>query len=439
MQVLKSARKLGLIALAAATYSMVAGGPFGLEEIVGHNGYTGAILILCITPLLWAVPAALMVSELASALPETGGSYIWVRRALGPFWGFQESWLTFAGSIFDMAIYPILFSAYLAHLLPSLGKGNTPLVIGVSMIAACVVINLLGTRFVGEGSIIFVLLVLAPFGFLIWRSLSFSHSGAVPPALTKTDIMGGILIAMWNYMGFDNASTIAGDVRNATLTYSRAMLVSLTVVVLTYIVPVLAVAHTGLPLSAWETGSWVNIAAYFGGQRLGLVMTAAGVLATLSTFNALVLSLSRLPYAMARDGFLPKIFATENSMGAPWIAILACALLWALAMSLGFERTVMLDVLLTGLSILLEFAALIALRIKEPHLPRPFRVPGGPVGLAFLVTPPFILILISCVRNHAERIGSLNALTVGLGLVFLGAAFYLCSKLSSAKSPDTAL
>jgi len=68
-------------------------------------------------------------------LPETGGSYIWVRRSLGPFWGFQESWLTFAGSIFDMAIYPILFSAYLAHFLPSLGKGSTPL-IGVSMIAA---------------------------------------------------------------------------------------------------------------------------------------------------------------------------------------------------------------------------------------------------------------------------------------------------------------
>ncbi len=92
---MKHTRKIGWVALVAATYAMVAGGPFGLEEIVQTNGYRGAILIICITPLLWALPTALMVSELASALPETGGYYVWVKRALGPFWGFQETWLTF--------------------------------------------------------------------------------------------------------------------------------------------------------------------------------------------------------------------------------------------------------------------------------------------------------------------------------------------------------
>jgi amino acid transporter len=422
---LKTPRKIGLLALVAATYAMVAGGPFGLEEIVGSNGYTGAILILCITPLLWAVPAALMVSELASALPETGGFYVWVRRALGPFWGFQECWLSFVGSIFDMALYPILFSAYLAHLVPSLGKGLLPFLIGVLMIAACVGMNLLGTGFVGQGSIVFVLFLLAPFGFLIAHGLSLPHLAAAQPTLTKTDALGGILIAMWNYMGWDNASTIAGDVRNAHRTYTRAMLVSVVVVVVTYVAPILAVAHAGVPLSAWETGSWVTLAARFGGQRLALFMTAAGVLAALTTFNALVLSLSRLPYAMARDGFLPHAFARENRYGAPWVAIVVCAIFWACAMGLGFEKTVMLDVLLTGLSILLEFAALIALRIKEPELPRPFRVGGGIAGLVLLVTPPAILIVISCARNHAERIGSVNALTFGVAIVLLGGIVYL--------------
>jgi len=421
---LKNIRKIGLLALVAATYAMVAGGPFGLEQIVANNGYTGAILILCITPIFWAVPTALMVSEMSSALPQTGGFYIWVRRTLGPFWGFQESWLTFTGSIFDMALYPILFSAYLAHLVPALGHGSTPLIVGILMIAACVLMNLLGTNFVGQGTIVFVLLLLVPFGFLVWYGLSLPHQALVPLAFTKADLMGGILIAMWNYMGWDNASTIAGDVKNARRTYSRAMLVSVVVVVLTYIVPILAVAHAGIPLSAWETGSWVNIAGLLGGQRLALLMTAAGVLAAFSTFNALVLSLSRLPYAMARDGFLPKVFAKENRRGAPWVAILVCAIFWGLATGLGFERTVMLDVLLTGLSILLEFAALIALRIREPLLPRPFRVAGGRVGLVFLVAPPAILIVIACARNHSERIGSVSALVVGLGIVLLGVIFY---------------
>jgi amino acid transporter len=422
-------RKIGLLALIAATYAMVAGGPFGLEEIVAHNGYSRAILILCLTPLLWAVPSALMVSELASALPETGGFYVWVRRALGPFWGFQESWLSFAGSIFDMALYPILFAAYLAHLVPALGQGSTPFLIGALMILACVVMNLCGTRFVGESSIVFVLFLLAPFAFLIWHGMIW-HGMATPPldarapALTHTDALGGILIAMWNYMGWDNASTIAGDVQNAPRTYSRAMLISLVVVVATYIAPILAVAHARVPLSAWETGSWVTLAARFGGQRLALFMTAAALAAALSTFNALVLSLSRLPYAMARDGFLPHDFARENRHGAPWIAIVVCALCWACAMGLGFERTVMLDVLLTGLSILLEFAALISLRIHEPDLPRPFRVAGGTLGLVLVSAPPAILIVLSCARNRAERIGSINALTVGAAIVLLGVIVY---------------
>ncbi len=99
----------------------------------------------------------------------------------------------------------------------------------------------------------------------------------------------------------------------------------------------------------------------------------------------------------------------------------------------------MLGVLLTGLSILLEFAALIALRIKEPHLPRPFRIRGGLVGLALLVTPPVILILLSCVRNHSGRIGSVSALAVGLTMVLLGSLLYWCSKSSLDKRPSTAL
>jgi amino acid transporter len=425
-------RKIGLIALVASIYAIVAGGPFGLEEIVAGSGYRGAILILCLTPLLWAAPMALMVSELASALPETGGFYVWVRRALGPFWGFQESWLSFVGSIFDMALYPIMFSTYLAHLVPGLGKGSLPLVIGVLMIAGCVGMNLLGTVVVGDGSVVLGLFLTVPFGLLIWHAFAHPALAAPTVALGKGDLLGGVLIGMWNYMGWDNASTYAGDVREAPRAYSRAMLVSLLVVMATYIVPILVVAHAGVPRSAWETGSWVTLAARFGGERLALLMTVAAVVASLTTFNALVLSLSRLPYAMARDGFLPRAFARENRFGAPWVAIVACAVFWACATGLGFDRTLMLDVLLTGLSILLEFAALVALRFREPELPRPFRVRGGMVGALLLALPPVVLIVLSCVRNQAERIGSVNALTVGAGLVLLGFALYLVSNWRGA-------
>src|SRR5690242_16886921 len=80
--------KLTLLPLIAATYFMVAGGPYGLEDIVQMTGYRGALLILFLTPLLWSVPTVLMVSELASAIPEEGGFYVWVRRGMGRFWGY---------------------------------------------------------------------------------------------------------------------------------------------------------------------------------------------------------------------------------------------------------------------------------------------------------------------------------------------------------------
>jgi len=113
------------VPLIAATYFMVSGGPYGLEELIGDAGYRKTFVILLLTPLLWSLPTALMVGELSSALPATGGYYVWARRALGPFWGFQEAWLSLAASIFDMAIYPTLFVTYLGQLVPALGDGWT--------------------------------------------------------------------------------------------------------------------------------------------------------------------------------------------------------------------------------------------------------------------------------------------------------------------------
>src|ERR1700755_3190056 len=110
------ARKLKLIPLLAATYFMVSGGPYGLEDIIGDAGYGRALLILLLLPFVWSLPTTLMLGELAAAVPEEGGFYAWVRRAMGPFWGFQEAWLSLSASIFDMAIYPTLFVTYLGHL-----------------------------------------------------------------------------------------------------------------------------------------------------------------------------------------------------------------------------------------------------------------------------------------------------------------------------------
>src|SRR5205814_6652055 len=168
----------------------------------------------------------------------------------------------------------------------------------------------------------------------------------------------------WNYMGWDNASTIAAEVERPQRTYPRAMLAAVAIVALSYIVPVAAVWMTRLPAAAWETGSWADIAGLLGGPLLRIALVLGGMFSAFGMFNALVMSYSRLPLAMAQDGMLPGIFAKlQPRSRAPWVAIIVCAIGWATCLGLGFERLVTIDILLYGASLLLEFAALIVLRL----------------------------------------------------------------------------
>jgi amino acid transporter len=415
----------------AATYFMVAGGPYGLEDIVQKTGYSATLLILLVTPLLWSIPTAMMVSELATSIPEEGGFYIWVRRGMGRFMGYQESWLTLAGSIFEMVLYPNLFVAYISRFAPGMVAGYRGMAIGFAMIAVCALWNIFGSRAVGDGSVLLNVALLAPFALLAVIAVSHSHAsagGSIP--LRHADLLGGLLIAMWNYMGWDNLSTIAGEVQNPQRTYTRAMLGAVVLVVAGYLIPVWAVARIGLDPNSWTTGGWVDVGRIVGGQGLALAIAMAGILGAVGSFGALMMSFTRLPVVMAEDGYLPKIFARRHARsGAPWVAVVACALFWALCYPLGFERSLILDVLLTGLSILLEFWALVALRIREPNLERPYRVPGGTLGAVLIGLPPLALIVTALVRNSQESVGATNELVIAAVVVAAGVAMYFLTRV----------
>jgi amino acid transporter len=432
-------RKLTLAGMIAATYFMVAGGPYGLEDVVQKTGYKGALLILILTPLLWSIPTAWMVSELSTALPEDGGFYIWVRRGMGHFWGFQEAWLTLTGSLLEMALYPVLFVSYLERFAPRMSAGYIGLALELAMIVACTAWNILGAGAVGEASIWLNVALLLPFVGVVVAALIRSHGAAAsPPAaaapLLHADLIGGLLIAMWNYMGWDNLSTVAGETDRPRRNYPLAMAGAVALVTLSYLIPVAAVARTGLDPNQWTTGGWVDVGQILSGTALALAIAIAGMFGAFGTFGALMMSFSRLPVVMAEDGYLPRIFERKHPRtGAPWVAIVVCAIAWAALLPLGFERLVLLDVLLTGLSILLEFWALVALRVREPNLERPSRVPGGIVGTVLIGLPPLALLVLAGVRERTEKIGSMSELSVGGIVVLLGFALYFVSRLRRAR------
>src|SRR5437899_3369802 len=161
-----SGRKLTILPLAAATYFMVSGGPYGIEELVQDSGYKLAFIILFLTPLIWSLPTGMMVGELAAAIPAEGGFYVWVRRALGPFWGFQEAWLSLVASVFDMAIYPTVFVLYLGRLFPAATAGHRGVAIAAAMILVCLAWNMYGAKAVGNGSVLLGILMLSPFALI---------------------------------------------------------------------------------------------------------------------------------------------------------------------------------------------------------------------------------------------------------------------------------
>ncbi|HUC52948.1 MAG TPA: APC family permease [Candidatus Cybelea sp.] len=441
----KRVAKLTLWPLVAATFFMVSGGTYGTEEIIHGAGYGHGILILLFLPLLWCLPTAFMIGELSSALPQEGGYYAWVRRGLGNFWGFQEAWLSLAASIFDMAIYPTLFVFYLKQMSPWFGAGNHGVYAGLFVVATCAILNLAGIRVVGITSLWLFFLLSAPFALMVvmapfkMGALAEAHAA---PAAAGLGLLGGVLVAMWNYMGWDNASTIAQEVERPQRTYPRAMIAAVVLVALTYVLPFVAVYLTGIPASIFgEDGSWATVAGIVGGKLLGFewlkfLIVLGGMMSAFGMFNALVLSYSRLPLAMARDGMLPKFFGKLSARTqAPWVSILFCATCWGLCLGLGFRRLITLDIMLYGLSLMLEFVTLVALRIREPELKRGFRVPGGLTGAISCGIFPLLLLSLAMVESNQETVLGLNGLLFGVLIIMAGfLTYFVTGKLKIRKT-----
>ena len=417
---------------------MVSGGTYGTEEIIHGAGYGHGILILLFLPVFWSLPTAFMIGELSSALPHEGGYYAWVRRGLGSFWGFQEAWISLAASIFDMAIYPTLFVFYLKQIAPWFGEGNHGVLAGLFVVAACTVLNLAGIRVVGITSLWLFFLLSFPFAMVVIMTPLKAGAFAVPHAAatgTGLGLLGGVLVAMWNYMGWDNASTIAQEVERPQRTYPKAMIAAVILVSLTYVLPFVAVYFTGIPASSFgEDGSWATIGGLLGGKLFGFewlrfLIVLGGMMSAFGMFNALVMSYSRLPLAMAREGMLPKVFGKiSKRTKAPWVAIIVCASGWALCLGLGFQRLITLDIMLYGFSLMLEFVTLVVLRLREPELKREFRVPGGLPGAILAGVFPLALLLLALVKSGSETVLGMNGLLFGALIIGCGFLVYATTR-----------
>jgi amino acid transporter len=419
------AQKLKMVPLALATFCLVSGGPHGLEPVLGQSGISLGILLILITPIIWALPISLMTAELSSAIPQEGGFYVWVKRAMGPFPGFMCAWLSWLYSIIDAALYPLLFGTYLSKYVEGstghgLGSGGQA-VLAIAVVIVMTLVNMKGIAAVGRAATILTVLIIIPFLFMVVKAgiTLPTFSGIV---LTPAALSVGLAAVLWNYTGWDNLSTVAAEVDEPQKSFPRSLAISIPLVTLVYLLPVLAAIKTAPDVSQWTEGSWAGIAAKASSPWIGSLVLLAALAATSAMFGSQMLASSRIPAVFAESGFLPKGLATIHpKWGTPVRSIVLCAFLYTCFSWFSFNELITVNSILYGLSVLFEFAALVVLRIKEPELVRPFKVPGGlPVAVLIGLVPAVVIavVFVSTVREEGwgKQIATGIAILLGIGV-----------------------
>jgi amino acid transporter len=412
-------------------FVLASSGPYGVEEMVSVTGPGLALALLLVVPFVWGIPLALVCTELASAIPAEGGAYVWVERGLGRFWAFQAGWWSSLSGVVDTALYVVLAVAYANTWLDLSALGQWLLSAGI--IAAFAALNVRSVRGMALSTAAFAVMILVPcavltlLGFAAWSQNPFEPL-ARPDQPLATSLGLGLTVALWFYSGYESMSTMAGEVADASNVIPRALLLALPVVVAVYFLPTMAGLASMGRWSEWspEGGvTLVDVAHTLGGPLLGLAMMVGALVSSLALYNAYLASGARTTLVMGERSLLPKVFALVHPrFGTPVGSIVIAAGLHALLAVGSFEALLAIDVLLFVLSYVLVFAASVTLRVKEPRLERPVRIPLGTRALGLLVAVPMLVAMLFLWANGPAALawGAVAAATGPLAYLALGRA-----------------
>ncbi len=400
--------------------------------------------------------ACFAFAEMATMFPEAGGQYVFLREAFGEFPAFLYGWMIFAvvqsGSIAALAVG---FADYVGAMLPfasahvaifrvgawTLTRGD---VVAVSAIVLLTAINVMGVRrgsklinvatwakFVAIGS--FVLLGLA-IGHGHWSNYSISISTSQP--LTIARVISGFGVALigvfWAFDGWVYVTWVAGEVKNPQRALPRAMVLGLLLVAVVYLL-INAVYLYALPITQVAKEETIAQAA---AVTLFSSSAARWLSATiaLSTFGALscaILSGGRVPFAMARDGaFFHAMGRLHPRYRTPAVSLIALSA-WGivLALSGSFDQLYTYVMFVMVLSYAATVAGLFVLRRTHADTPRPYRCTGYPYLPALYVLIAGAWALNSVVTRPKETL-------VGIGIVLLGAPFYVFWRRQLKRHPE---
>jgi amino acid transporter len=412
-------RKAGLFYLVFVMFSYTTGGPFGLEDMVTTSGPGITLLYLLILPFFWCIPVSLVSAELTTAMPVEGGFYRWTRAAFGDFWGFLSGWWNWTASFCLGGVYAVLFADYLKYPFPRMTWWEH-YIVSFALIALLTWVNVRGIQMVGQVATALEIFIFIPvmtmivLAFTRWHFNPF-HPWVVPHQATFKIFGVGLALGLWLYSGYEQLSTVAEEVENPQRSYPRALALVVPLSIVAYFLPTFAGLASAGNWEKWHTGFFSGAAGIIGGPWLGSWMTLAAMIANVALLNSTILTTTRMPFAMAEDGYLPDILTRKHPRYAtPWLAIVASAVIYASLAWQSLGQLISVYIWLRSATTVLTVLSAWKLRRIQPELPRYFVVPGGAVGMLYVVAAPILMAMVALLGgNRFATIGGAIAIVVG--------------------------
>lgn len=381
-------------------FSYTTGGPFGLESMVTTSGPGVTLLYLLILPLFLSIPVSLVTAELTTAMPVEGGFYRWTRAAFGDFWGFLAGWWNWSASFLLGGSYAVLFADYLTYYFPGI-IGWKHWLVSFALIILITWINVRGIQTVGKAATAFELFMFIPviamvvLGLMKWHHNPFVPM--VPPNQPFSKVFGvGLALGIWLYSGYEQVLSVAGDVENPQRAYPRALALVIPLSIATYFLPPFAALAALGNWQQWNDGYFSTAAQLIGGPWLGNLMTIGAMVGNVALLNSTMLTATPMPFTLAEDGYLPPFLTRKHPRyGTPWIAILISAAIYASLALHSLGELISIYAWLRGATTVLTVLSVWKLRRTQPDLPRAFRIPGGNLGLIYVIAMPLVMTVVA--------------------------------------------
>lgn len=450
-------RELGLASAVSIVVGTVIGSGIFLvpRTMVQNVGSVDRVFLVWIVGGLLSLAGALTYAELSSMMPEAGGEYVYLSEAYGPVWGYlygwTQMWVAKSGSLATLGTG---FFYYLANFwpalekdvwfrIPYLGEAGGPLELragqffSMCLIMALAVLNYFGVKLGGNVQIVVTVAKVSLIVFVIAAGLFFAPGpGASSPAplnipLTAGGFVAALVAALWAYDGWNNLSMVSSEIKKPQRNLPLALIWGTAAVMGIYLLANLAYFHV---LSAGEVSQTNRVAAEMMRRIAGpwgaSAVSVAAMISIFAALNGSILTGSRVPYAMARDGlFFRRMSVVNEAHHTPGAAILGLSAWGALLVFSGrYDQLLTFVIFASWLLYGMTTAAVFVLRRAKPDAPRPYRTFGYPWTPAFFVLAALLIEVVTLIHSPRESF-------LGIGLILAGLPFYFLWKRKLASPP----